>query len=77
MRMRTTLTIEDDALALARALSRRKHVSLGRAVSELVRRGALQPVSTVERHGLEVVQLPRAAARVTAARVDQLTEELP
>lgn len=74
--MRTTLTLEDDALALARALSRRKRVSLGRAVSELVRRGARQPVSTVERQGLEVVQLPKGAARVTAARVDQLAEEL-
>ena len=37
--MRTTLNIDDDVLSVARALTQRKKISLGSAVSELARRG--------------------------------------
>ena len=37
--MRTTLTIDDDVLAVARALAERNGSSLGMALSELARRG--------------------------------------
>ena len=37
--MRTTLNIDDDVLAVARALANRNGTSLGRALSELARRG--------------------------------------
>ena len=37
--MRTTITIDDDVLAVARALADRNNSSLGSAVSELARRG--------------------------------------
>lgn len=37
--MRTTVTIDDDVLAVARALAERKGSSLGGALSELARRG--------------------------------------
>ena len=37
--MRTTLTIDDDVLAVARALAERNGISLGSAISELARRG--------------------------------------
>lgn len=37
--MRTTLTIDDDVLAVARALAEQRRTSLGRALSELARRG--------------------------------------
>ena len=37
--MRTTLTIDDDVLAVARALAERNGTSLGRALSELARLG--------------------------------------
>jgi hypothetical protein len=77
MAMRTTLTIEDDAMAVARRLAGRKRITLGQAVSELVRRGARQPVATVERSGLHVVQLPLSSPRVDAATVDALLEEAP
>lgn len=75
--MRTTLAIEDDALALAREVARRRRLSLGKAVSELVRRGARQPVVTAGRNGLSVVQLPANSPAVSAAAVDALLEELP
>jgi hypothetical protein len=38
--MRTTLNLSDDALIAAQTLARRERLSLGEAVSELVRRGA-------------------------------------
>lgn len=37
--MRTTVTIDDDVMAVARALADRKGSSLGSALSELARRG--------------------------------------
>lgn len=37
--MRTTVTIDNDVLAVARALAERQGTSLGRALSELARRG--------------------------------------
>ena len=37
--MRTTVTIDDDVLAVARSLAERKGSSLGSALSELARRG--------------------------------------
>ena len=38
--MRTTLNLAEDALIAAQTLARRQQISLGDAVSELVRRGA-------------------------------------
>jgi hypothetical protein len=75
--MRTTLTLSDDALDLARKLAQRKRVSLGEAVSELVKRGAELPVPTMERQGLTVVRLPKGSARVMAAAVEELLEDVP
>ena len=37
--MRTTVTIDDDVLSVARALADRNRTSLGTALSELARRG--------------------------------------
>ena len=75
--MRTTLTLSDDAIDLARRLARHKRVSLGEAVSELVRRGAQLPLATTERQGLTVVRLPEDSERVSAAAIEELLEELP
>ena len=45
MFMRTTLNLEEDALIAAQTLARRRKLSLGQAVSELVRRGSAVPSS--------------------------------
>ena len=42
-RMRTTLNLAEDALIAAQTLARRQQISLGDAVSELIRRGASAP----------------------------------
>jgi hypothetical protein len=75
--MRTTLTLDDDALEEARRVSRRRRISLGKAVSELVRRGASRPLATSERNGFAVVRLPPDTPTVRAATVDELLDELP
>ena len=48
--MRTTVTIDDDVLAVARALAERNGSSLGSALSELARRG-FKSALTAEDHG--------------------------
>jgi len=75
--MRTTLALEDDALELAREFARRKRITLGRAVSELLRRGARQALAMSKRGGLEVVKLPEGSRRVTADLVKRLADGVP
>lgn len=43
--MRTTLSIDDNALEAARKLSAARHQSLGRVVSDLMLRGLAMPAS--------------------------------
>jgi hypothetical protein len=73
---RTTLQLEDDAMRLAKAYAARHRISLGEAVSMLVKQGAERPVVTVERNGLKVLRLDRDSPKVTAARVNELLAEL-
>ena len=74
---RTTLTLEDDAMEVARAHAARHRLTLGRAVSDLVRQGAERPLVTDERSGLRIVRLSRGSPEVTTALVDRLREDLP
>lgn len=74
---RTTLQLEDDAFSAARTHAKRHRLTLGQAVSELVRQGAERPLLTDERTGLRVLRLTRRSPKVTAALVDKLRDELP
>jgi hypothetical protein len=74
---RTTLQLEDDAMKVAKAHAERHRLTLGQAVSELVRKAAERPLITEERSGLRVLRLNRRSPRVSAARVDQLREDVP
>lgn len=64
-------------MKMAKAHAARHRVTLGQAVSELVRQGAERPLVTDERSGLRVVRLPRRSPKVTAAIVDRLRDDLP
>ena len=64
-------------MKVAKAYAARRRLTLGQAVSELVRRAAERPLMTEERGGLRVVRLSRRSPKVTVTRVDQLREELP
>ncbi|MGH9379314.1 MAG: hypothetical protein ACRD2Z_01675 [Thermoanaerobaculia bacterium] len=74
---RTTLRLEDDALELAKKHAARHRLTLGQAVSELVKQGAERPLVTDERSGLHVVRLSRRSPKVTAALVDRLRDDTP
>jgi hypothetical protein len=74
---RTTLTLENDALRVAKLYATRHRVSLGEAVSELVRQAADRPLATESRNGLHVVRLSRRSPKVTAALVEKLSDDLP
>jgi hypothetical protein len=75
--MRTTLSLDDDALEIAKMLSRQRRISLGKAVSELVRKAARQPVMTEARGDFQIVTLPAGSPAVAASHVDDLLEDLP
>ena len=74
---RTTLQLENDAMKVAKAHATRHRLTLGQAVSELVRQAAERPLLTQERSGLRVVRLNRRSPKVTAALIDKLRDELP
>lgn len=74
---RTTLQLEDDAMKVAKAHAERHRLTLGQAVSDLVKKGAERALATEERSGLRVLRLNRRSPKVTTARVDELREDLP
>jgi hypothetical protein len=74
---RTTLKLADDALKVAKVHASRHGISLGEAVSELVRQAADRPLATESRNGLQVVRLSRRSPKVTAALVEKLSDDLP
>ena len=75
--MRTTLAIEDDALARARAYADRRGVSLGQAVTELIRQGLDAQCQVIEENGLYVLTLGPDAPKVTSEDVYKALEDWP
>ena len=67
--MRTTVAIDDDVLAVARALAQQNAVSLGRALSELARRGQHATAAVVESDGLPGFAVPRDTKPITSDEV--------
>lgn len=64
-------------MKVARAHAERHRLTLGQAVSELVRQAADRPLVTDDRNGLRVLRLNRRSPRVTTELVDRLREDLP
>jgi hypothetical protein len=62
---------------VAKAHAARHRLTLGQAVSELVRLAAERPLATEDRGGLRVVRLNRRSPKVTTALVDRLRDESP
>ena len=70
--MRTAITIDDDALATANAYAKARALTLGQAVSELIRRGSADKLPLRQKDGIWVFDLPADTPRVTARQVQQL-----
>jgi hypothetical protein len=74
--MRTTLSIDDDVLREVKVYADSRDIPLGKAVSELVRRGLQAPLQTRLVNGFHVVELPRGSPTVTGEQIRKLQEEL-
>ena len=79
--MRTTLDIDDDVLAAAKALARRERRSAGAVISELARRALTQgpatdPAGVAEPEAFYGFDpLPARGVVVTDALIDRLRDE--
>ncbi|MBN9688774.1 MAG: antitoxin [Verrucomicrobia bacterium] len=73
--MRTTLTLDPDVAELAARQAKARGLSLGKTISELVRRGLNAPTSSKVEGGLVVFQLPADSPIVTTEDVRRLESE--
>ena len=75
--MRTTVTIDDDVLAVARALADRRGSSLGSALSELARRGFRSDLPPTEVADGTVFSTPSDAGPITSEDVYRSLSDWP
>ena len=75
--VRTTLTIDDDVLSVARALAEQRSVSLGAAVSELARRGFRRGPNFVREGGVPVFRVDPDARPITNEDVYEALSDWP
>ena len=75
--MRTTVTIDNDVLAVARALAARNGTSLGRALSELARRGFRSTHTAVDQEQRVVFAVDPGTAPITSEDVYQSLSDWP
>ena len=73
--MRTTLTLDDDVLALAARQAKLRGVSLGKTVSDLMRKGLNAPTPARDKNSLVVFQLPEDSPKVTTEDVRRIEVE--
>jgi hypothetical protein len=72
--MRTTLDVDDDVLAVARTIAAEQDVSIGRALSELARRG-MAPLRTRREGSLPVFDVDDDAPPITPDMVRDALDE--
>jgi len=76
--MRTTLTLDDDVLAVARALADVQGRTIGEVVSELARKG-LTPAEPAPqyRNGIRLMPVQPGARPPTLELINELRDECP
>lgn len=74
--MRTTLDIDDNLLAIARVRAREKGISIGAAVSEIMRRG-LEVRRTRSKRGFPVFEAPPGTPIITNEMVARYRDDDP
>jgi hypothetical protein len=73
--VRTTLSLDDDLMRLVRRYAESRSLGLGKAVSELVRRGFSTERPTRVVGGLRVFDLPPDSPKVTTQSIRDLEFE--
>ena len=74
--MRTTLSLDDDVLKEVKTYAKSRDVAIGKAVSDLIRRGLHAPLQTRVVNGFHGVELPPASPPVSIEAVKKLQDEL-
>jgi|HubBroStandDraft_6_1064221.scaffolds.fasta_scaffold258774_3 hypothetical protein len=74
--MRTTVTLDDDVVEMAKRYATARSMSLGKALSELARRGAEAPTKTRRVNGLTVFDLPKGTPKTTTEHIERLQDAL-
>ena len=73
--MRIALSLDDDARRLLKEDGETRSISLGKAASELMKRGFESSGQTAIVNGFHVVLLPSNSPKITSERVKQLLED--
>jgi hypothetical protein len=73
--MRTTFNLDDDVYELVRQYAESRSQPLGKAVSELVKRGLNAPLRTKLVNGFHVLELPPDTPPVTSEHVKRVAAE--
>ena len=74
--MRTTLSLDDDLIPQVKTYAESRDITVGKAVSELVRRGLHAPIQTRVVNGFHVIELPPGSPPVTIEHIRKLEGEL-
>jgi hypothetical protein len=72
--MRTTLNLDDDAVRLLRKYSKNRSLAMGKAASELMRRGAASGTPARLVDGFVVFDISPGGPKITNERVKELLE---
>jgi len=73
--MRTTLNIDDDIFEQLQEYATNRSVALGKAASDLMRKGLSAPVKLQLKNGFYTVVLPPGSEKVTSEDVKRLLED--
>ena len=65
-----TLNLDDDVLEILKDYADQRSVPLGKAASELVRRGLTAPIQTRLLNGFHTVVLPPNSPKVTSQKIE-------
>jgi hypothetical protein len=71
------ITLNFDVLDGLKQYADRRSVALGKAASDLIRRGLNSPLQTKTVNGLQVIVLPEKTPKIDSTRVKSLLEGEP
>ena len=74
--MRTTMTIDDDVMEVAKAMAEQQNKPIGKVISDLARRSLARPALGETRNGIPLLKPRPDAPLVTLETVNELRDEL-
>jgi|AP82_1055514.scaffolds.fasta_scaffold533574_1 hypothetical protein len=73
--MRTTIDIDDEVLLAAKSLARTRGQSLGKVVSQLLRKALQRKTYEQERNGVPLLRIRDGAGPVTPEQINELRDQ--